>query len=203
MKTEDLVKLADPNYHKEIGIETKWRVGTGKVDGKSPIFPYYDADQCREILDSVCGANGWMNEFREVKGHLFAVITIMIDGVPVEKSDAGGPKKVPKDRTSPEEIEEWRAKTAASDSFKRAAGAWGIGRHHDLLPKIYLKSISYNTVETPDGQQLIGPEQLSAYCNATSTAAGYLYWIYQIEKAKFGEGSRGLELLAELKALLS
>ena len=201
MKIEDLSKLADPNYHREIGISTKWRIGDKAGQGQNVIYPYYTADQCREILDNVCGITGWMNEYREVAGYLFAVIGITVDGVPVEKSDAGGARGSQKS-LSGEDKDTWNAKTAASSSFVRAAKAWGIGRHHDLLPKMILKSAGQGVMVTPEGTPLSTPEELSAYCNATSTAAGYLYWIYNLEKAKFGEGSRGLELLAELKAIL-
>lgn len=201
MKIEDLSKLADPNYHREIGISTKWRIGDKAGAGQNVIYPYYTADQCREILDNVCGITGWMNEYREVAGYLFAVIGITVDGVPVEKSDAGGARGSQKS-LSGEDKDTWNAKTAASSSFVRAAKAWGIGRHHDLLPKIILP-VKNAMPYTLEGVALEGPEALSAYCNATSTAAGYLYWIYNLEKAKFGEGSRGLELLAELKNILS
>src|SRR5690554_8045400 len=84
---EQLGRLSDPYYHKEIGVETKWRIGDGAGPGKNAIFPYYTADQCREILDNVCGITGWGNEYREVAGYLFAVISIIVEGrvgVPAE-----------------------------------------------------------------------------------------------------------------------
>ena len=56
---------------------------------------------------------------------------------------------------------------------------------------------------TPEGAKLNGPDQLSAYCNATSTAAGYLYWIYNIERAKFEGNERGMQLLTDLKTFLN
>lgn len=198
---EQLGRLSDPYFHKEIGVETKWRIGDGAGAGKNAIFPYYTADQCREILDAVCGITGWGNEYREVAGYLFAVIGISVEGQFVEKSDAGGARGSTKG-LSGEDKDTWNAKTAASSSFVRAAKAWGIGRHHDLLPKMILP-VKNRMAYTLEGQPLEGPEALSAYCNATSTAAGYLYWIYNLEKAKFAEGSRGLELLAELKTILT
>ncbi len=134
---EQLGRLSDPYYHKEIGIETKWRIGDKAGAGMNAIYPYYTADQCREILDNVCGITGWGNEFREVAGYLFAVIGINVEGQYVEKSDAGGARSSTKG-LSGEDKDTWNAKTAASSSFVRAAKAWGIGRHHDLLPKIIL-----------------------------------------------------------------
>lgn len=201
MKKEDLKKLSDPSFHKEIGIMTKWRIGDKSGAGQNVIYPYYDADQCREILDQVCGIDGWSNEYREVSGYLFAVIGIWMDEKVIEKSDAGGSRS--NTRTlGDDDKETFKAKTAASSAFVRTATAWGIGRHHSLLPKMILKTagaIAY----TPEGAELNGPEQLSAYCNATSTAAGYLYWIYNIERAKFDDNERGTALLTELKNYLN
>ena len=52
---EDLFKLKDPNHHEAIGIIPKWRVGDSAGSGQNEIYPYFDADQCEEILDDVFG----------------------------------------------------------------------------------------------------------------------------------------------------
>ena len=206
MKKEDLVKLANPHFHEEIGVTTRWRVGdnAGTKDGHSVnvIYPYYDADQCREILDAVCGSEAWGNEYREVKGYLFCSIGIQVDGEFVEKSDAGG-ARMPRKNLKEEDAETFRAKTAASSAFVRAAYAWGIGRHHDMLPPVYLqKGSGYGEVITPSGEVLSNPAELSAYCNGVSTSTGWLASIYRANKNTFDTNPRLLECLTLIKEAL-
>ena len=85
-----------------------------------------------------------------------------------------------------------------SSGQQRLGGLAGI----TTAAKIILP-VKNGVAYTLEGVALEGPEALSAYCNATSTAVGYLYWIYNLERSKFPEGSRGLELLAELKTILN
>lgn len=178
-----LGNLSSPTFHASLGIETNWRIGdrAGSKNGvdRYVIYPYYEATQCREILDAVFGVAGWNNEYREVCGHLFCVISTYIDGVLVEKMDAGGSREALKDLKEADK-NTFAAKTAASSAFVRASRAWGIGRHHEYLPQVILSAgPAKGQVVTPSGEVLSTQVELKAYCNASNTSLGYLASIYR------------------------
>ena len=114
MKTEiDLSKLSEPMPN------VRWRVQSTKDyngKGKAICVPYIDARDVQQRLDDVCGVAGWQDRYKEVKGNLFCEIGILINGEWVWKSDVGTESNIEKQ------------KGEASDSFKRAAVMWGIGR---------------------------------------------------------------------------
>jgi hypothetical protein len=200
MKKEDLYKLSDPNFHAELGIMPLWRqdakVGTNKV-----ILPYYTADQCREILDAVCGCDGWQNEYRGINDMMFCEISIYVDDNSwICKADAGGGRKATKNLEGAD-LEGFEAKTAATSAFVRAAKAWGIGRHLRMLPQM-LMAMDGNNVKTPKGQVLSTPDELTAYCNSVSTSEGWLYQVYRANKPHFDGNERGMQLLADLKTFV-
>jgi len=197
----ELFKLSDPNFHAEIGIFPKWRVGDS-AGPKNEIYPYYEADQCEEILDAVCGIAGWGCEYREVAGMLFCSIQVITpDGI-IEKSDAGGARGSRKKSIEAVDKATFEAKTAASGAFVRAAAKWGIGRHLSLLPKIQLKNLGQGKVQTPSGDTLDGPAALSSWCNKIDPSISNLVMIYNMNKEMFDKNERAKATLTEMKELL-
>lgn len=201
MEEKQLKKLADPAFHKSLGIELKWRIGDKAGQGLFAIYPYYTPEQCREILDEACGVSGWTVEYREVAEYLFCSIGIWDGDNLIEKSDAGGARRARKSLEGPDK-DTFEAKTAASSAFVRAAKVWGIGRHIDLLPQITLK-VSGGQAVNPESGELMDTESLIAFCNQSTKAEGYLYAIYRQKMELFDNNERAIQLLKELKEVIS
>lgn len=93
---------------------------------KATLLLYQDARCAMNILDSTVGPMLWQKEYFEANGLLFCKIGIFdADSKQwIWKSDTG----------SKSNIEE--EKGLASDAFKRAAVAWGIGRELYTAPRI-------------------------------------------------------------------
>lgn len=194
----ELIKLGSPDFHESIGVLPKWRVGKGKDnEGRSPIYPYYDADQCEEVFDAVCGVDGWGNEPREVKNILFCSISVMTQNGMVEKSAAGGPRETKERGLSEVDAQTFRDKTADSSAFVRAAAKWGVGRHLDLLPQIYLKADD-SGFYAPDGTRF-PIAKLSEWCNQTSPAIKHMVAVFTLQRSKFEANERAMQLLTELR----
>jgi len=106
-------KLAEPMEYKTYDKPLKKTGGTVTL-------AYIDARQVMDRLDEVVGAEFWQSDFKEVKGNIYAGIGIYLGSLNqwVWKWDVG--------TIGTEDFEE--EKTEASDSFKRAAVKWGIGR---------------------------------------------------------------------------
>ena len=100
-----------------------WRVGATTQDKKSGLaLAYLDARDIQKRLDEVCGPAGWQSQFHDCgNGRLACELRIRVDDEWVCKSDGAGATDVEGD------------KGAFSDSLKRSAVAWGIGRYlYDL-----------------------------------------------------------------------
>lgn len=103
-------KLAEP-------MDFQWRVQSINYDKtKFSCVAYIDARDAMKRLDEVFTPAGWKDDYKEIKGNLFACVAIKVDGEWVEKWDAGAESAVEKE------------KGEASDSFKRACVKWGLGR---------------------------------------------------------------------------
>lgn len=102
----------------------------GQKDGnKVALLLYQDARCAMNILDATLGCSAWQKEYYEAAGLLFCRIGIY-DAETKQwlwKSDTG----------SKSNIEE--EKGLASDAFKRAAVAWGIGRELYTAPRIVVE----------------------------------------------------------------
>lgn len=113
MNTLDLKKLQKP-------IPLKWRVRSAFPNKVNPthviLVGYIDSRQVQDLLDEVCGAENWQDDYFESKGKQFCRIGIRINNEWVYKADSGEPTQ-----TS-------ASKGETSDSFKRAAVKWGINR---------------------------------------------------------------------------
>ncbi len=108
---EKLLKLAEP-------IDPlNWKVQAIQKQAKTcVVVPYIDARQAQQRFDDVCGITNWANEHKEEKGNMYCRIGINTDVGWVWKSDVGKESHIEKE------------KGESSDSFKRAAVHWGVGR---------------------------------------------------------------------------
>jgi hypothetical protein len=78
--------------------------------------PYLDARAVMDRLDEVVGPGLWRDDYKEVNGRLMCGISIFTCGEWVTKWDTGTVTQIEGD------------KGIVSDSFKRAAVKWGVGR---------------------------------------------------------------------------
>lgn len=135
----DLSRLREPFYPSEI----EWRVGaTNKDRLKGIALPYITNRAVQNRLDEVCGADNWWNDFKPWgTDSQLCGITILIGSRPVTKWDGADNTKV--DAT----------KGGLSNSMKRAAAQWGIGRYLYDLPAYWVDiqpvGKSYKIVKPP------------------------------------------------------
>ena len=90
------------------------------------ILLYKDARVDQNILDETVGPERWSKDYKEVNGLTYCRVGI--------KTESG--EWVYKEDTGSDDSNFEREKALASDSFKRAGFAWGIGRALYNSPKI-------------------------------------------------------------------
>ena len=108
----------------------QWRVQSfSKNKPSASCVAYIDARDVMNRLDDVVGSNNWQDDYKVINGQLFAGIGIKCHNDEwVWKWDTGTESQTEKE------------KGIVSDSFKRAAVKWGIGRFlYDLEIK-YVKT---------------------------------------------------------------
>lgn len=114
----------------------KWRVQSfSKKTATATCVAYIDSRQVQERLDEAVGCDRWQDAYKEVKGNVYAGIGILINGEWVWKWDCGVESNMDAE------------KGEASDSFKRAAVKWGIGRFLYSLP---IQTVKSNEVKSKD-----------------------------------------------------
>lgn len=142
------------NLKKELPY--KWRVQS--VNQYNAVcVAYIDSRDVQDLLDEVVGAGNWQSDYKEVKGNVYAGVGVLINGQWVWKWDCGVESKT--------EAE----KGEASDSFKRAAVKWGIGRFLYSLEIKKLKSVQYKDKwypATEKGETIWNGEELTDYLNS-------------------------------------
>lgn len=123
------MKITDKNWnktHEDLArpfgdADVYWRVerAFGK---KAMVLCYLDARALQNRLDGVLGAESWFPTYRETSsGKNICALSIKINGEWIAKEDGAGDTQFE------------AAKGGISGAFKRAAVAWGIGRHlYDL-----------------------------------------------------------------------
>ena len=87
----------------------------------------YKNSRCdKRILDEVYGPLRWKSEYSEIKGNLYCTISVWDEEIKqwISKQDCGTESNMEK------------AKGEATDAFKRAGTAWGIGR--ELYTKLFI-----------------------------------------------------------------
>ena len=104
----------------------KWRIGTKSKDGtKAKMLVYIDARDVQDRLDEVVGPENWQFETRSMESMCRTGKTITIVGrLGIRINDNWIWKE---DGAENSDIE--AAKGGISDSMKRAAVQWGIGRY--------------------------------------------------------------------------
>ena len=144
------------NLKKEIPF--KWRVQSSNQYGASCVA-YIDARDVQDLLDEVCGQDGWQCKYSEHKGNLFCSIGILQPVMDkntewVWKEDCGTESNVEKQ------------KGEASDAFKRAAVMWGAGRflYSKKIVKIkeVIKDKRGKFIPAQNGKQIW---DITKYCN--------------------------------------
>jgi hypothetical protein len=125
----DLSKLKEPIGPDEI----EWRVGQSGSGQKGPwakLLAYVTNRAIMNRLDAVCGPENWQNEYRAAPNDptgtsLICGISIRIDGEWVTKWDGAANTEVSIDGKPDQDT---NLKGGFSNSMKRAAVQWGIGR---------------------------------------------------------------------------
>lgn len=115
------------------------RVAEAKDGRKATLLLYQDARSAMNILDSTLGPTAWQREYYEAAGLLFCKIGIFDSNTNqwLWKSDTGAKSNIEEE------------KGLASDAFKRAAVAWGIGRELYTAPRI---SVELNEKDMLNGR---------------------------------------------------
>lgn len=145
-------------------IPYKWRVQSINDKGATCVA-YIDSRQVQDLLDEICGPENWQSDYKEVKGNMFAGIGIYVTnavkapGQWIWKWDCGTESNTEKE------------KGEASDSFKRAAVKWGIGRFLYSLKIVRLYSIQvgsgkYLPMNKATGKPIWTGEELTDYINS-------------------------------------
>jgi len=116
--------------------EIEVRIGTINEKGATLLL-YKDARVDQSVLDETYGAENWQRDHKELKGNIYAGVSIWDDTKSqwVTKWDAGS------------ESNTEAVKGEASDSFKRACVNWGIGRELYSAPFIWIAADKYNGKE--------------------------------------------------------
>ena len=95
----------------------QWRVQSfSKNKASCQCVAYIDARDVMRRLDEVVGAEFWQDDYKVINNQLFAGIGIKVQNEWIWKWDTGT------------ESETEKEKGIVSDSFKRAAVKWGVGR---------------------------------------------------------------------------
>lgn len=112
----------------------KWRVQSfSKNKAEATCVAYIDSRDVMERLDKVC-VYGWNRSHTEIKDNIYCSVgVVMPDGQIFYRQDCGTESSTEKE------------KGESSDSFKRAAVNWGVGR---FLYDLDIKRLSANEVKT-------------------------------------------------------
>lgn len=118
-----------------------WRVGsTNKEKTRGMALAYIDARDVMDRLDAVIGPANWQCDYPHANGKTVCRIGLRVDDGWVWKADGAG------------DTDFEAEKGALSDSFKRAAVRWGIGRYLYHVPSpwvaVELKGKSYVIIES-------------------------------------------------------
>lgn len=126
-------------------IPYRWRVQSfSKNKPMASCVAYIDARDVMDLLDEVVGAENWQSDYKDVGNGVFAGIGIKVDNEWVWKWDTGAESAIEKE------------KGEASDSFKRAAVKWGVGR---FLYSLDIKYVDANEVQTQSNKPYVVDKQ--------------------------------------------
>lgn len=107
--------------------QVRWRlVGqTNKEKTRGLAAPYIDVQTVMDRLDDAIGPENWRDAYQQLGTTTICTLSIRIDGEWIAKCDGAGPTDI-----EPE-------KGQLSDSLKRAAVRWGIGRYLHRVPAMW------------------------------------------------------------------
>ena len=108
-------------------------------------------------LDKVCGVENWMNQFKEFKSGLLCGISIRIDGEWITKWDGA------------QETQIEPFKGGLSDSMKRAAVQWKIGRY------LYKEKDHYATIVDRSQKQLNHSKRRRCFDEASKAHGQFVF----------------------------
>jgi hypothetical protein len=113
-----------------------WRVGATTQDKKKGMaLAYIDARVVMDRFDTICGPDGWANNYTPAGNMLICNIGVQMPGGSwVYKSDGAGATDVE------------ASKGMASDAFKRAAVRWGVGRYLYDVPSPWVELDQYKKI---------------------------------------------------------
>jgi len=110
-------------------IPYQWRVQSfSKNKPMASCVAYIDARDVMNLLDEIVGPENWQDDYKVINNQLFAGIGIKVNSEWIWKWDTGTESQTEKE------------KGVVSDSFKRAAVKWGIGRFLYDLEIRYVKA---------------------------------------------------------------
>lgn len=140
MKLDDLKKPFPAD-------QIEWRIGSTNKDKTAAIaLAYIDARDVMGRFDEVCGAGNWQCTHPHANGKTSCRIGIKVGDEWVWKENGCGDSQV--------EAE----KGAFSDSFKRAAVLWGVGRYLYDVPNIWVDTVPYGRsqkIKNPNDPKLL------------------------------------------------
>lgn len=118
--------------------EIEVRVGTINEKGATLLL-YKDARCDQYLLDETFGPENWQRDHKQLKNNIYAGIGVWDDEKKqwVWKWDAGS------------ESNQEAVKGEASDSFKRAAFNWAVGRELYTSPFVWIASDKYDSYKNP------------------------------------------------------
>jgi len=138
--------LKEPFDEKEL----RFRAGSIRRDKtKCMVFAYIDARAVMDRLDDTVGVANWQTQYTPSPNGVFCELIIKIEGDWIAKSDIG----VPSDFEA--------GKGAVSDSLKRAAVQWGIGRYLYRFPTQWTEF---------DGRNISGSINVPAFATTNNKA---------------------------------
>jgi hypothetical protein len=143
-------------------IELSWKLQNKIGTDKANMVAYIDSRDVQNRLDEVLGIDGWQSQHYGEVGKLFCKLSIKLNGEWISKTDAGMDSNVAAD------------KGAASDSFKRAAVMFGVGRYVYELDNLIIGLANYKGKDYPaddKGKILWNRDLVSKYCNALMAKA--------------------------------
>lgn len=194
MDANDLFdRLAEPFDVERVS----WRVGSTNQDkSKGMALAFIDARDVMDRLDLVCGPAGWQCRYSHANGKTVCDLALKVDGEWIWKADGAGDTDV--------EAE----KGALSDSFKRSAVRWGVGRYLYGLPSPWVAvEPAGRSVRIKDGEYAKLRQLLRQYTgiSAKSAAQAKRDQDFDFYKAKI-EAAEDMETLGavgrEIKAAL-
>jgi hypothetical protein len=129
MTTTEQLKHLFSEFPKE---DVHWRAqSVTKAGDKAMALAYIDARNVMDRLDQIVGTENWQDRYEVHGQRTICYLSIRVEGEWITKADGAG--------TSDIEAE----KGAMSDSFKRAAVKWGIGRYLYEMPAPWVPCESY------------------------------------------------------------